>query len=455
MPYEGERAKHIALQRIVNSKTVRSFLTRCAKRPSEPIESRIQRQVVPASDRNDLPRFVLAVDGSYHPVPIDTGFPELEIGFLSVATVLLNVDLIRTQGDERIPDPVQVGLTTTSDSVEFALPGGNVHMAGVNDPKHAFRREFYDALSRMPLEREGESLLDTYHALLAHKSAAAGEMCPYDAECESRDRSLPRGEGEYTCPCPRGQPLYGTDALRIHEAFNPSRSSGEAYGEAMQVVEHLTIINFLRTLEVKDWLDSLEHIAIVLDGPLGVFGHPAWMKDAIQKELQRINHLVVAQTGRDMLMLGIEKTGKFMEHLVQLDTNRTGSPGELPCQSAMLLRDDYIKRYIAPSASDRPYGSQTYFGRKFLYKTESGARIVAMTPYLEDQHADLSVAELDQFPRIADAVALLDLLVSTRYPDAVIPIVEAHAEAAIARGVGTRVLQRLAQELMNGPGGQQ
>jgi hypothetical protein len=223
----------------------------------------------------------------------------------------------------------------------------------------------------------------------------------------------------------------------------------------MQVVEHLTVINFLRTMEARGWLDSLQHIAIVVDGPLGVFGHPAWMKDAIQIELQRINRLVVQSTGTDMLMLGIEKTGKFMEHLVQRDTTSTGSPGEFRSGAAALLTDAYIKEHIAPTDSRRQYGSQTYFGRKFLYKTSSGARIVAMTPFLDDSHANLAVAQPEQFPRLADAVALLDILVSTRYPDAVIPIVEAHAEAAIARGVGTRVLRRLTQELMNGARQQQ
>ena len=129
----------------------------------------------------------------------------------------------------------------------------------------------------------------------------------------------------------------------------------------------------------------------------------------------------------------------------------SGTPSSLPLLwLSSYLRDDYIKRHIVPSDSDRPYGYQTYFGRKFLYKTGSGARIVAMTPYLVERQADLSTADPDQFPRLADAAALLDMLVSTRYPDAVIPIVEAHAEAAIARGVGTRVLERLAKEVLDG-----
>jgi hypothetical protein len=216
----------------------------------------------------------------------------------------------------------------------------------------------------------------------------------------------------------------------------------------MQVTERMLLLNFLRTIEQKNWIDSLSRIAFVIDGPLAVFGHPAWLKDAIQKELQRLNRHVREATGSDLLLLGIEKSGTFMEHFVRLDTNPDGSPGRFPSGAALLLTDGYIKQHIILSQSDRPYGYQTYFGRKILYKTRSGARIVGMTPYLEELHTNLVTAHLEQFPRLADALALLDALVSTRYPDAVVPIVEAHAQATIARGIGTRVLEQLVKELL-------
>ena len=339
MPHEGERARHIALGRIVENERVRSFLSRCVHRDGQAVAIDAADRQIRVADGAEIPRFVVAVDGSYSAVTIETGFPGAELGFVSVATVLLDVDLIDALRQERTPDPAEVQRTTLADGEEFVLPGSNVQLEDTRDPKHSFRRQLHDALSEMRCDPSGETLLDTYHVLLGYKSDSSRELCPYDPDCGGLLKLLKRGHGEYTCECVHSRPLYGTDALRIHEAFNPSRSSGEAYGEAMRVVEHLTVVNFLRTVEAKGWLDSLRRIAIVLDGPLGVFGHPAWLKDAIQKELQRINGLVVGLTGRDMLLLGIEKTGQFMEHFVQLDTTATGSPGRFPAGSAMLLRE--------------------------------------------------------------------------------------------------------------------
>jgi hypothetical protein len=44
---------------------------------------------------------------------------------------------------------------------------------------------------------------------------------------------------------------------------------------------------------------------------------------------------------------------------------------------------------------------------------------------------DLRTANADQFPRLADAMNMLDKLVSSRYPNSVSPLISAHAEAAI------------------------
>jgi hypothetical protein len=448
MPHSGERPSYIALSRIASSEKVRGFLSRCTVRVPERAGAAAEGLVeVAGPTPESLPRFVVAIDGSWTQVPVENGFPGAEVGFVSAALVLLDLDRIRALSQERFPSPPEVHRTATSESGEFVMPGCNVQRRDALDPKHSFRQQLFEELAGARLAEDGESLLDTYHVLLDYKSEARDERCPYE-DCLKSDRTLDRGRGAHTCSCSLKRPLYATDALRIHEAFNPTGPSGEAYGEAMQVVERLLLVNFLRTLERKRWLDSLAQIALVIDGPLAVFGHPAWLKDAIVKELQRINAAVRRATGRDLLLLGIEKSGTFLDHFIRLDTSASGSPGQFPPGTALLLTDRYIKTHIVLSKSERPYGYQTYFGRKFFYKTRSGARIVGMTPFLCEAHADLSTAHPDQYPRLGEAIALLDALVSSRHPDALVPLVEAHARATIARGLGTRVLEQLVRELV-------
>jgi hypothetical protein len=157
-----------------------------------------------------------------------------------------------------------------------------------------------------------------------------------------------------------------------------------------------------------------------------------------------------ATGGKDLLLIGVEKTGTFVQHFEDLDRKEQGEYGAFPNQSIGLISDSYIKRNIVFSESLRSYGDATYFGRKFFYKTKSGARIVASLPFLSEDHKDTSRAELSQYPRLADAVGLLDQLVSSRYPNALMPLVVANAEAAIPLSLGNKVLENLAKELMSG-----
>jgi hypothetical protein len=69
--------------------------------------------------------------------------------------------------------------------------------------------------------------------------------------------------------------------------------------------------------------------------------------------------------------------------------------------------------------------------------------IVASVPFLREGDDDLGRAEIGQFPKISDALFLLDHLISSQYPNATVPLVEAHAQAAIARGLNAQILERL------------
>lgn len=451
MPNRGERPSYFAISRILENPKVQEFLKECTRQDPQNLQASATdgvTEVYLGDARNHgLPKFVVAIDGSCQAVPAANGFPGAEVGFVTAAVVLLDLERVRALQGEKFPAPIDVRRTSTTETGSFVLPGCNILHKDDIDPRHSFRRRLWEELAGVRLARDGESLLDTYHALLAYKSGSREVACPYD-DCQAPDRTLGRGQGVYRCACPLARPLYATDQLRIHEAFNPSGPSTQAYTETMQVIERLLLVNFLRTLEKRGLLDTLGQIALFIDGPLAVFGHPAWLKDAIVKELQRINGVVRRTTGKDLLLVGIEKTGAFMEHFLRLDTHETGSPGRFPPGTALLLTDRYIKEHIILSNSERPYGYQTYFGRKFFYKTRFGARIVAMTPFLNARDSDLMEARPDQYPRLKDATALLDTLVSARYPDALIPIVEAHAQATIARGLGAEVLNRLVEELI-------
>jgi hypothetical protein len=448
VPYEGEFAQHRSVRRLAESQRVMELLG----------NFRVQRRPTGSADLQTIgledvapnvwfPSWVLAVDGSHAEVAVQNGYPQAEASYITVASVLIDLDKVRILDQQRPVDPREFRMTEHPGSIDCALPSCNVIFEGEDSAKVSLRRGLFDVFATNEMSPDSESVLDTYEVLLAHKPTNREQRCPYD-DCPVLEHYFP-GQGRYGCRCLELRPLYSTDALRIHEGMNLEGTNGAMFAEIMQVLERIWIVHFLRTLEQKKWLPLLREVAIVLDGPLAVFGHPAWLSQAIREELSRINELVRRLTGGlDILWLGIEKTGQFVQHFEDLDRQEGGSSGNIPCQTAILLDDAYIKRHIVFSESDKPYGQDTYFGRKFFYKTRAGARIVASLPFLRENHGDTSPAHPDQYPRLADALGLIDQLVSSRYPNALSPLVAAHAEAAIPLNLGNQILQRLARELV-------
>lgn len=207
------------------------------------------------------------------------------------------------------------------------------------------------------------------------------------------------------------------------------------------------MIHLLRWFERQSLLEKLPQIVFILDGPLAMFGHPAWLSPIIKKELSRLNSIVRAKTNRDLLIIGIEKSGSFVTHFEEIDQTSTGEPF-FPNRSYALLTDQYIKERVIFSSSDKPYGQDTYFGRKFFYKAKSGARIVGTIPMLDLAQSDITVADIRKYPSFDIVCATLDKLVSSRFPNSVGPVVTAHSHAAIPLVLGTKVLQQLARALV-------
>jgi len=215
----------------------------------------------------------------------------------------------------------------------------------------------------------------------------------------------------------------------------------------MFTLERLWLVHILRGFERTNNLDVLRKLAFIIDGSLAVFSTPSWLAKPIEDELIRINQLQKEINGQDLIILGIEKGGQFVNHFEALDTDREGFAGKIPNQSAILLTDKYIKKNIKLSDSPKPYGQDTYFGRKFFYKTNNGYRVTANVAMFNDYQKDLDTAYPNQFPRLADVMSLLDQVVSSRFQNSVSPLLSAHAEASIPLNLGKRIFQDIAREI--------
>lgn len=446
MPYEGEFAGYRALKRLADAERVKHLLMRArvhAPASSEPIAP------LPAPATVDaLPEFVVAIDGSQSEVDVRNGYPGAKVGYLSVASVLLNLGAVDALDERRPVDPVEFRRTEQAATIDAALPGSNVITRTHTSARVAFREEVYDVFHSGVVDSQDLTpLLDTYEALLALRPRNRPQACPYelDTGCEQH---FMIGKGLSSCVCDHKRAVWSTDALRSHEAFHDAGTNGEAFGEIMQVWERVLLVHLLRAFERGDLLANAHRLAFFLDGPLALFGHPAWLSAAISSELQRLNRKVRDLTGRDLVIVGIEKSGAFVTHFDDVDQSETPGATRFAPRDFLLLTDEYIKERVIFSASEKRYGLDTYFGRKFFYKTEGGARIVGSIPFLNRDQDTLATADASLYPAFATTCALLDRLVSSRFPNALTPIVSAHAQAAIPLHLGAKVLEQLAKALM-------
>ena len=446
MPYEGEFAGYRSLRRIAETERVQRLLNKAKIANQQSPQSIISPKILP-DDNAELPSYVLAIDGSYQEIDVRTGYPGAKVGYVTVASVLLDLARMSQLDAERPVDPREFRKTEQSDAIDSALPGSNVVTINQSGARASFRQELYEIFHDVVLDEEQHIRLSkTFEVLLALKPKTRPQECPY-RESHGCEGTLVVGSGVSSCPkC--GQGIYSTDALRIHERFRDVGTNGEVFGLVMQVWERILLVHLLRCFEQQGLLATMSRLAFFLDGPLAVFGPPAWLSAAISQELKRINAKVRESTGNDLIIVGIEKTGNFVAHYEDID--QTEEPGEArfpPC-SYLLLTNQYIKERIAYSESDKRYGEDTYFGRKFFYKAAGGARIVGSIPFLDDVQDTLSTDDISLYPQFATVCRLLNKLVSSRYQNAVSPLIAAHSQAAIPLHLGSKVLKRLAQALM-------
>jgi len=450
MGFEGEFASYEPLRRLLDSKKIEQLQSRMRLQSTESFYGAIKTSLI---HKNDLPKsgniqpdLVLAIDGSHLEGQPEKGFPGAEYGYITIAAVLIDLKLISQLEKEDIIDPKLFRKTENPATQESCFPGCNITLDDDKDAKSSLRKAIFEDFQNNRSLNGGETILETYEHLLKIKIDKFPDANKPASPIEGVEKEMKYGFGKYECP-DSGEPLYSTDALRLHELMNPSGANGELFGQIMSTLEKLWLVNILRSCEQKNLLATLRRIAFIIDGPLAVFSTSSWLTKVIEVELWRINEKQKLINEQDMMILGIEKSGIFFNHFRDIDTSKEGTPDVFPNQSALLLTDEYIKKNIIFSESPKPYGQATYFGRKFFYKAASGQRIVPVIAWFNEYQKDISTAKPEQFTRLADVITLLDMVVSNRYPNSLSPLISAHAEAAIPLNIGTRLFEDIAREI--------
>jgi len=213
----------------------------------------------------------------------------------------------------------------------------------------------------------------------------------------------------------------------------------------MLVVEHLLPIHYIRFL-AENSPTALSSLAVFIDGPLAIFGNPAWLHGPIMQYLAETNLRLEDSGQQGPIVIGLQKTGQVVDHVSLLDRF-------LPNNRLFSIDDDY--RYeqilIGREQSANGFGSETYYGQDFVFKTLSGRSFVFSLPYpfLVKNEPDTrfvdAKTDLGRYPELPRALALIQHFESDLYENAVVPIALAHRYTAISLVPGGRVLDLLSK----------
>jgi NurA domain len=461
MPYQGEFANKASHFDIIKDPEVTQFLKECdyLKQPSDE-EGQIMGacfEAPPSIENVQLPRQVIAIDGSNYPVSINEKLPSTEIGYVKIGSVLIDMAKFGSLRVGRFVDPFKVAeLQEDNNALKFLLPSSNICWKGKSSVRDSFRAavddHLYSEKTRFNADDPQTSLRTTLFHLASRRPGDMGTSDPNTLkiykclECGTGPIELKDIPSPQNCPSCNVE-LYPSDCLRLWEEVNESQSNNSVLLRFMQVVEHLLPMHYVRHV-VDHSLASLGSIAFFVDRPLAVFGTAAWLHGSIMRYLSEINSRLSKIQQPSVFIIGLQKTGQVVDHVSLIERF-------IQDNRIFAIKDDYRYHYIIPGRdpSQSGFGAETYYGQDFIYKTNSGRSFVFALPYpfdVKDSNSfHQSKIEIQRYENLSRAISLINHFECDLYENALIPIALANKYTAISLMPGGKVLDILTRETLS------
>lgn len=344
------------------------------------------------------------------------------------------------QRQERFVDPVALNRALNSALISYDLPVAGAYLREGMSIQDSWRESIWRLfqIKRVEVNRLDQSLLQLLLLLHGRPGAPALSL---SVDCPHRHCQLSKvavGAAGADCPLCGGR-LLPTDMLRIFEEVVDDGTNQEPLGRLTQVVELLVVVGLATLLWEQSRDALLRSTLFVMDGPMAMYGPPAKLR---ARALEYFQQMSAAAPGAAPHLCGIEKTGIVADYARTLARHDVLKPRDL------LIMDHEVIAAMTNANNPIAYGSETYWGRKFIYRARDG-RVVVFTvlprtgPPYDDHGGQPDPAAYPSLPAILDVI---DRTGSSMYRDGIIPVALAHSKAAYPIGVGTDVLRLVARQ---------
>jgi hypothetical protein len=440
-----ERASKISHTEIINNPEVKDLLGKCAvPKPAKSAILADLAQGVP-SPLEERIRHVVAVDGGYRETSVREDFPSAAITFFTFGPLLFKLADLRELDKQPFLAPEDMAKLKNIQRYTLVLPTRNISREG-KSLRLSVRETLQDFFERR--DKEDAPLSEALRWILFRGWSKTGgqaweiPQCP-NYGCTAGPISLePDTPDRFSCSTCKG-PVFLVDALRLHERIDEEQGASGIAGYVMTTLEQLVLVHVIKALfETKPSI--LSEILFIKDGPLAFFGQTA----PLSKPMRELTHFLGSQpdpskgpgqSGSLLNVAGLEKSGAFVEHAVQI-------ADRLESDSLLLLSNEYIYRYIVPGDpnSADPYGKNTYWGGKLIYKAGDGNVYVATIPT-----GDFTPhPAYGDFPNLTEILSVLGTLRCSMYDNALIPVALANKLVSLSEFPSSRILESFAKDSM-------
>jgi hypothetical protein len=433
-----EKASKSGHIEIVKDKVVKEFITN-HEFPQNIDNIDINTDLTCKIDTNKIKNLehIIAVDGGNTTVPVKSKFPSSTITFFQFGGNYLNIKDLEDLKKEPFISPSQISKLKELQKIKLVLPTKNVGRKSSKGFRLSITNSVRNALQEF-FEKNG--YLETLKWFLFEEYSLTSKTSynlashPLNQNIKNITLELKKMNNDYTFNHPEGK-IFLIDVFRLHEAIDDEIGAGGINGYVTNLIEHFILIHTIKGVyyQKKHLLNS---VLFIKDGPLGFFGQTARMHKTMRNMINYLNKDI------DLNIVGIEKSGPFVEHAFEIEK-------ELNKGDILLLDNKYIYSYIKPGdpSTEEPFGNTSYYGSKIILKARD-ERLYVLTLPTTDDKIILNPTKKD-FKNIDTILYYIERLKTDIYDNALLPIALVNKLVSISDHPSSALLEKFAKKAMN------
>lgn len=445
---------------IVKNPDIVEFLNNCTfmRNPTGEEINEIVNSFISANifSQNNLPKNIITIDSSSYEASVRDDIPYTNIGYVKLVNTLLKHNDFLALQNQKFINPFHISeLIDKKELISIVLPSSNIKYGDCETTIESFRKALDDSFERIREENNirNTSLKETLFWLASYRNNKKRDeivlhKCP-NSSCGKEDIVVLNIEEPQFCPhC--GKRIFATDILRLYEELDETAPKNQAVLSRFEkVIRHIYLAHMLRIIKEKNkniYLNILNDIAFIVNGPLAIMGTAAWIHGSMMKIIYEINVELRKKGYKDLLIIGLIKEGQAIHSYAQMINKH------LPRNTFFCVTDEFRDKYITfnRQASSTTFGAETYYGQDFIWKTPDGNIVIFDIPYhLMDKTNKNSFkvekSKFENYNNLENVFSLLKEMRSDSDSSSITPLVVSRQYTAISLEPGSKVLELLSK----------